>query len=132
MFVSVLFQAFVALKEMKMYTIQVIDTLASVHYADLKSLVNLYIRQLVQNNWGVAVHSMALHLFKETLRPPKKLQHLNRPEEVLITRLPIGHTEATKTHILSRGTPTTFHKCGQTLTIDYMLLECAVLQESRG
>ena len=34
-------------------------------------------------------------------------------------------------HILSRGPPTTCHHCSQTLTIDHMLLEYAVLQESR-
>ena len=37
----------------------------------------------------------------------------------------------TKSHILSPGPPTTCHDCGQTLTIDHMLLECAVLQECR-
>ena len=34
-------------------------------------------------------------------------------------------------HILSRGPPTGCHHCGQTLTIDHMLLECALLQECR-
>ena len=66
-----------------------------------------------------------------TLGPPKKFQHLTRAEEVVITRLRIGHTKATKSHILSRGQPTGCHHCGQTLTIDHMLLECALLQECR-
>ena len=48
-----------------------------------------------------------------------------------ITRLRIGHTKATKSHVLSRGPPTGCHHCGQTLTIDHMLLECALLQECR-
>ena len=39
--------------------------------------------------------------------------------------------EATKSDILSRGPPTGYHHCGQTLTIDHMLLECALLQECR-
>ena len=34
-------------------------------------------------------------------------------------------------HILSRGPPTGCHHCGQTLTMDHMLLECALLQECR-
>ena len=42
-----------------------------------------------------------------------------------------GHTKVTKSHILSCGPLTACHHCGQTLTIDHMLLECAVLQESR-
>ena len=43
----------------------------------------------------------------------------------------IGHTEATNSHILSRGPPTVCHHCGQTMTIDHMLLEFAVLQGCR-
>ena len=46
-------------------------------------------------------------------------------------RLGIGHTKDTKSHNLSRGPPTGCHHCGQTLTIDHMLLECALLQECR-
>ena len=57
---------------------------------------------------------------------PEEIPHLTRAEEVVIR---IGHTKATKSHILSRGPPTACHHCGQTLTIEHMLLECAVLQE---
>ena len=106
-----------------------IDPLARVHYADLKPLINSYIQQLVQIKWDVSVHGRDLYLLKPTLGPPKKFKHLTRAEEVVITRLRIGHTRATKSHILSRGPPTTCHHCGQTLTIDHMLLECAALQE---
>ena len=110
---------------------QDIDPLASVHYTDMKPLVNSYIQKLVQTKWDVAVHGRDLYLLKPTLGPPKKFQHLTRAEEVVITRLRIGHTKATKSHILSRGPPTGCHHCGQTLTIDHMLLECALLQECR-
>ena len=68
---------------------------------------------------------------KATPGPLKKYQHLTRAEEVAITRLRIGHTKATKSHILSRGPPTACHRWGQTLSIDHMLLECAALQGCR-
>ena len=110
---------------------QDIDPLASVHYTDMKPLINSYIQKLVQTKWDVAVHCRDLYLVKPTLGPPKKFQHLTRAEEVVITRLRIGHTKATKSHILSRGPQTGCHHCGQTLTIDHMLLECALLQECR-
>ena len=79
----------------------------------------------------MSVHGRDLYLLKPTLGPPKKIQYLTRAEEVVITRLRIGHTKATNSHILSRGPPTTCHHCGQTLTIDHMLLECTALQEIR-
>ena len=108
-----------------------IDPLANVHHVYLNPLVNSYIQQLGQSKWDVAVHGRDIYLLKPTLGLPKKFQHLTRAEEVVITRLRIGHTKATKAHILSRGHPTTCHHYDQTLTIDHMLLECAVLRESR-
>ena len=97
-----------------------------------KPLVTFYIQKLVQAKWDAAVHGRDLFLVnRPTLGPPKKFQHLTRAEEVVITRHRIGHTKATKSHILSRGPPTGFHNCGQTLTIDHMLLDCALLQECR-
>ena len=57
-------------------------------------------------------------------------QHLTKAEEAVITQFQIGPTKATKAHILSRGPMTTCHYSGQMLTIDHMLLECAVLHES--
>ena len=98
---------------------QDIDTLASVHYTDMKPLVNSYIQKLVQTKWDVSVQGRDLYLLK-------KFQPLTRAEEDVITRLRIDHT---KSHILSRGLPTGCHHCGQALTIDHMLLECALLQE---
>ena len=103
-----------------------INPLTTVHYADLKPLVNSYIKQEVQTKWDVSIHGKDMYLVKPTLEPPKKFQHLTRAEEVVITRLRIGPTKATKSHILSRGPPTT---C-QTLTLEHMLLECTVLQHS--
>ena len=108
-----------------------IDPLATVHYADLKPVVNSYIQQEVQIKWGVSIHGRNLYLLKPTLGPPKKFKHLTRAEEVVITRLRIGHTKASKSHILSRGPPTACQHCGQTLTIEHMLLECTVLQQIR-
>ena len=90
-----------------------------------------YIPQLVQTKWDVAIHGRDIYLMKPTLVQPKKFQHLTRSEQVVITRLRIGHTKATKSHILSRGPPAACHHCGQTLSIDHMLLECAVLQVCR-
>ena len=78
------------------------------------------------------IHDRDLYLVKPTLGPPKKFQHLTRAEEVVITRLRIGHTKATKSHILSRGPPTTCQHCGQTLTIEHMLLGCTMLQRDEN
>ena len=108
-----------------------IDPLTTVHYADLKPLVMSYIQQDVQTKWDVSIRGRDLYLVKQTLEPPKKFQHLTRAEQVVITWLRIRHPKATKSHILSRGPPTTCQHYGQTLTINkHMLLECTVFQQS--
>ena len=108
-----------------------IDPLATVHFADLKPLLNPYIQREVQIKWGLSIHGRDLYLLKPTLGPSKRFRHLTRAEEVVITRLRIGHTKATKSHILSRGPLTACQHCGQTLTIEHILLECTLLQQSR-
>ena len=108
-----------------------IDPLTTVHFANLKPLVNSYIQQEVKMKWDVSIHGRDLYLLKPTLGPPKRFRHLTRAEEIVITWLRIGHTKATKSHILSRGPPTACQHCGQTLTIEHILLECTVLQQSR-
>ena len=111
---------------------QDIDPLASVHYTEFKPLDNSYVQQLVRIKWYVTVHGRDLYLAKPTLGPPKKFQNFTRAEEAVITRLRVDHTRATKSHILSQGPLNVCHYCGQTLTIDHILLEYAVLQERRG
>ena len=104
--------------------------LKTVYYADLKPQVNSYIKEEVQTKWYVSLHGRDLYLVKPTLGPPKKFQHLTRAEEVVITRIRIGHTKATKSHIFSQGPPTTCKYCGQTQTIELMFLEWTELQQN--
>ena len=108
-----------------------IDPMTTVHYADLKPVVNSFIHQEVQIKWDVFIHDRNIYLLKQTLGPPKKFKHMTRAEEVVITGLRICHTKATKSHILYQGLTTACQHCGQTLTIEHMLLECTVLQQIR-
>ena len=94
-----------------------IDPLGTVHFADLKLLVNSYIQREVQIKWDVSVHGRDLYLLKPTLGPSKRFRHLTRAEEVVITRLRIVHTKATKSHFLSREPLTACPHCGQTTRI---------------
>ena len=106
-----------------------IDPLTTVNYANLKPLVNAYKQQEVQTKWDVSIPGRDLYLVKPTRGPSEKFQYLTRADESVITWL--GHNRATKSHILSRGSPASCQHCGQTLTIEHMFLECAALQQSR-
>ena len=67
--------------------------------------------------WDVSIHVLGrdLYLLKPTLGLPKRFWHLTRAEEVVITRLQIGHTKSTKSHSLSWGPPAACQHCGQTV-----------------
>ena len=80
-------------------------------------------QQLVQIKWNVAVNARDPYLVKQTPGLLKKLQRLNRAEEIVIIRHRIGHKKATKYHIVFRGPPTVCHHCGQTLAIDLSVQE---------
>ena len=64
------------------------------------------------------------------IRVTKEIPTLNPAEEVVFTRLELAILRPPRPKILSRGPPTTCHHCGQTLTIDHMLLERAILREN--
>ena len=76
------------------------------------------------------MHGWDLCLLKPTLGPPTKFKHLTRVKEVPITWFRIGHTKATKSHILPHGPPFACHHCGQTLTIDHAPGVCSVTGKS--
>ena len=69
--------------------------------------------------------------WNQTLRTFREFQYLTRAENLLTTRLRIGNTKASKPHILSREPSTYCQNFSQTLYVDHIRLECAVLQQSR-
>ena len=79
----------------------------------------------------MCIHGRDRYLLKPTLGSPREFKHLTRVDEVVMTRLRIGHTKAAKSHILSRAPPTACQHCGLTLIIEHILLEGTVLQQIR-
>ena len=57
---------------------------------------------------------------------------ISRAYEFVINQLRIGHTKATRSHRLFRKTPTICLQCGQTLTVDHMLLKYSVREILRS
>ena len=107
------------------------DPLASVHYTDMKPLVNSYIQNLVQTKWDVAVHGSDLlscetntGATEDVPAPKQSWRGCNHPTSNWPYQ---GH----QTPYLVPRTANWFHHCGQRLTIDHMLLEFALLEECR-
>ena len=109
------------------HDVSAIHSLPNVDYRDLKPVVNSYIEHLVQIKLDVAVHCRDLYLSKPTLGPPTTFKYLTR-----------GGCNHPSSNWPCQGQPSRIFcpvdprqpvTCGQTLTIDHMLLECVVSQK---
>ena len=105
---------------------QDIDPLANVNYTDMKPLVSSYIQKLVQTKWDVAVHGRDLYLEK----PTRATEEVPAPNQ---SWRGCNHPTSNwpyQGHQIPYLVPSTTNWLSP-LTIDHMLLECAVLQECR-
>ena len=74
-------------------------TAMSIHFADFKSRINDYMDLLWQQRWDEQTHNK-LHSLKPELQGPRSSSHMNRREEVVLSRLRIGHTHLTQAYLL--------------------------------
>ena len=102
----------------------------SVPYKDFKPKVNSYIHNLWQTRWDEETHNK-LHSARPNLSDALQTFCRNRKEETTLSRLHIGHTYATHSHLVNGKDPPWCHACDQPWTVKHFLLECADLLETR-
>ena len=90
-------------------------------YTDLKFLIKLYVKSLWQIYWDFCDTSKLYSIQNKVDRPSKIL--LKR-EEVIITRLRIGHSKLTHSYLLSGELQPECISCDCPLSIYHLLLEC--------
>ena len=91
-------------------------------YTDLKQGINVYIRRLWQIAWDLQIDNK-LH----SIRPrvgTNVLPCLSRREEVVLSRLRIGHTFLTHCFLLKSEPRPECVPCQCPLTVKHLLLEC--------
>ena len=54
-----------------------------------------------------------------------------RPQQVIITRMRIGHSKLTHQYLLSNLSPPTCEECNEQLTIRHLLVTCKKLSQER-
>ena len=92
-------------------------------YSDLKPRISQYVNSLFQAKWDVCVGNK-LHEINESFLPSLKLYSDNRKEDIILTRLRIGHTRLTHKHYLGNEDPPECIPCNTQLTIKHILIEC--------
>nr|CAH7742070.1 unnamed protein product [Callosobruchus chinensis] len=93
-----------------------------VRYDDVKN----HIRNLIYNEWQKEYDTMDLKLkdTKRNVRPWASMPKMTRRDEVVLTRLRIGHTNLTSKHLLRGEFPPECHFCDRPLTVRHILNDC--------
>ena len=101
-----------------------------IHYSDFKPLIKYYIDQLWQVRWRQQTRNKLY-----TIRPQiqKRILHrnLNRREEIVLTRLKIGHTFFTHSYLLKKEAKPQCKACKCDLTVEHILISCEDVSETR-
>ena len=98
---------------------------------DIKS----YFNQITYTNWQnfwASQTSNKLYELKKTVQPWKNLNHLSRKEEVIITRLRIGHTKLTHNYFYQKILKPICNFCNrEPLSVRHLIFICPQLHQDR-
>ncbi len=105
-------------------------TVASVPASDCKPKANKYIRDIRKNNWDEIQNNKLKDKF------PDLTKHFqphcnNRRDEVVLTRLRLGHSRLTHSFIFEKEPPPECIGCNAPFTIKHILLECIDFADTR-
>ena len=92
-------------------------------FSDFKPRIFNYVNSLFQTKWNDCCRNK-LHEINDTFRPSLKMYSENRKEDIILTRLRIGHSRLTHKHFLLNEEFPECIPCGCPLTIKHVLIEC--------
>ena len=95
-------------------------------YTDFKPLIHSVIINTWQESWNREVDNK-LHSIKPTIGEWHPGPQASRRDEVILSRLRIGHTYLTHSYILKRDVPPECVFCQEPYTIKHILLHCSDL-----
>ena len=73
-------------------------------YSDFKPRISQYVNSLFQAKWNICVRNK-LHEINDTFPPSLKIYSDNRKEDIILTRLRIGHSRLTRKQYLVNEDP---------------------------
>ena len=96
---------------------------------DFKTFINRYILSKWQLSWDRATFNK-LHVIKTFIGKNTIYRSLRR-EEVVLTRLRIGHTRLTHTYLLKREDQPFCIRCNEPFTVKHFLIDCIEFSQVR-
>ena len=100
-------------------------------FNNFKPLINKYILSEWQKSWDTATFNK-LHAIKPVVGNNSSAIRNVRREDVVITRLRIGHTRFTHSYILNREEQPFCIACNQHITVKHILIDCIDFLQDRN
>jgi RNase H len=98
---------------------------------DLKALFKHKLREQFQNAW-LTIDRNKLREIKDYVTPWLSSRRTSRREEVVLTRLRIGHTYLTQGYLLRGEDPPVCEECETILTIKHVLTKCTKYNDEKN
>ncbi len=102
----------------------------AVHYEDYKLHIKNYINRLWQRRWDGCAGNK-LNKVEPVLGAHRSPGHLSRREEIVLSRLRIGHTRLTHSYRMNNEDVPRCVACDCNLTVEHILVECGDFAEVR-
>lgn len=101
-----------------------------VDHREIKTIIKARMIHQWNNEWNVSYNNK-LREIKNTVAPFREARTGNRREDVILTRLRIGHTQLTHSYLLEKADPPKCTKCNQALTVKHIIVNCPGYNDTR-
>ena len=100
--------------------------------SDFRPVIRQYITNTWQQTWNTS--QSKLHQIQPVIPSTSRLKHtsLSRHDQIIISRLRIGHTRITHSYLLKGEPPPTCIPCNAPLTVQHILIDCIDFQPARS
>lgn len=107
-----------------------LNTEYKVPYLDIKNLVNFKIKEKWSDTWNT-LENNKMYKIKNNVDKYTTVDRDTRKEEIILTRLRIGHTGITHNSIFKKEFPTKCDCCNVDLNVQHILVECTKYKHIR-
>ena len=94
-----------------------------ISYTDTYQYISQYVRDMWQREWDTAVNNK-LHATKPLIGEQRSAYRSVRRDEVVLSRLRLGHSYLTHSYLLKGEPPSECVTCNCRLTISHILVDC--------
>ena len=105
-----------------------LDTHFKIPFTDLKRTINIYTKQKWQIYWDNFQNDKLHKIMPQIGKSQKNQTKISRKEEIILSRLRIGHSHITHSYLLKKEEAPYCIQCQKPYTIKHILTECIDLK----